>query len=368
MIRGLRRIRMLLLGLGGLLLLPGCWNQRAIDRRAIVLAIAVSAHRQWTFLFPNVTVTVSSLSSLQGSSQFYPITVRANSYQEALHRVQLQSARDVSVGDLEVLLLSSRLTTDQCTRVIDEITLTGEAPSKFWVAAVQGSPATVLTRVTPQTVVPVYYLSNYFSCHGCHATHLGVRGWEWWDRRFTPGVSPILPVVDPTPTGVTVRQLLVYRTLGAPLLMSPSVTQGFAYLTGKVRKSVLPLTVDGQHYLIAPIRDHVSSRVTLTATAVDVRVRIHADGEIAALPSNTVMTPTTERAVNRAARRVILRWSMAAIRWANHTHTDPFGYAERAAWFQNAVAASLPAATLVTLPIHAQVRARVAVQGEGLAR
>lgn len=352
----------------GIALLPGCWNQRPIDQRAIVLAMAVSARHRWTFLFPNVTVTASSLTSMSSSNQFYAITVHARSYLQALDRVQRQSTRAVSLGDVEVLLVSPQLTTQQLTSIIHDVTLNGSVPSKLWLVAATQSPASLLLHVTPQTMVPVYDIPSYFNCHGCHPTNLGVRGWQWWVRRVTPGTSPIMPMVRATPTGIEVRQMLVYREQGKPVPMPKPITEGFAYLTGKVTKSVLAVHMRQHRYLIAFIRDHVSSHVQLTATAVNVQVTIHAVGELVGAPPGQMVTPSTERAVDQAASRAIVGQCVSTLTWANQTHTDPFGYAERAAWLQTAVASSIPQSAWVRLPIHAQVQAQMTIQGEGLSR
>lgn len=366
----LRRIRHFLAMFLGLTLLTGCWDQRPIEQRAIVVAIGVSAHDRWTFLFPNVAVTASSLSSLGETKQFYAIEVHAPSYTVALHRVQLQSSRQVSMGDLEVIDVSSDLTGSQLSRIVDAMTLSGSVPSQVWLTASQTSPSMLVMQHPPQTIVPVYYLSSYFSCHGCHAAGYGVRAWEWWDQWETPGVSPILPMFTPTAQGAAVRQMLVYGGHGAPRLMPRTVTEGYAYLTGKVHSGTLRILVDGQPFVITPIVGQASSQVRLTPTTVDVRVTLHAQGEMqmADMRPGIILTPAIERAVDQAAGRRLVQLSLAAIDWANHTHTDPFGYAKRAAWFQTAVAQSIPPQQLVTLPIDAQVMAQVVVQGEGLVR
>ena len=351
-----------------LLLVPGCWNQLPVNELAIAVALAVSADHQWTFLFTNATVTASSLTSMSSSEQFYPITVRAASYQAALDRVQRQSPRAVGVGDLETLIISARLTTEQVTSIMHDVTLNGAVPIKLWLVASQNSPTSLLLHSTPETVLPVYGISSYFSCHGCHAANLGVRGWQWWVRRVTPGISPVIPMVTATPTGLAVREMLVYPAQGKPLTMPRRVTDGFSYLTGKVTKSVLPLQVGHQRYLIASVRDHASSHVQLTPTAVHVHVVIHAIGDLVGAPPGQMITSATEQAVDRAASRAILSQSLLTIDWANRTRTDPFGYAERGAWLRNTVATAIPPSALAGLPIHAQVRVSMQIQGEGVSR
>ncbi len=362
------RIRGLLtMGLG-LLLLTGCWDQRSIEKRSIVLAMGISADDHWTLLYPNVAVTASSLSSMDQSDQFYAITVDAQSYQNALHRVQLQDSRQVSVGDVQLVDLSSSLSRAQLARMMDAMILTGGLPAQAWLAASHTTPSTLLMHSSPQTVVPVYDLSSYFDCNSCHAADLGVRAWQWWDRSVTPGVSPVLPLLTETKEGAAVYQILVYPSSGKPLMMPRQATQGFAYLMGKVKAGTLKLNWDGTTYFISPVIDHATARVRLTPTAVNVHVVIHAKGEIADLPPGPLVTRATEQAVEQAAAERLVQLCTIAIQWANQTHTDPFGYAKRAAWLDNQTAQAISPQRLATLPIQAEIKAKVNVQGEGLTR
>lgn len=352
----------------GLMSLSGCWDQRAIENRTIVMALGISAHHRWTFIFPNVTVSASSLASGGQSAQFYSITVQARSYQTAMHRVQLQAAHQVSTGDLQLVDLSTDLSRKQVWRIVDAMILTGGVPAQVWLSASPTAPATLLTHPSPQTVVPVYYLASYFACHACHAAEFGIRAWRWWDRAVTPGVSPILPILTKTQEGAEVRHMLVYPSHGKPVMMPRRVTQGFVYLTGKVKSGTQQVLVGGATYVVSQILDHTTSRVQLTPTAVDVRAVLHANGEMADMPPEHLITRATERAIERAADQRLVQLSREAIQWANQTHTDPFGYAKRAAWLDNSTAAAIPPQILANLPIKAVITARVKIEGEGLAR
>jgi hypothetical protein len=223
----------------------GCGEQRGVpSSTATVLAMAVSAHHQWTFLFPNPAVTVSSLASQATGSEFYTISVTASSYPEALERVQQQSARAVFTQDVKVILFGAALPGPRVAQVVTSMTETGLVPGRAWMVATQAPPSQVLMHYTPQTAVPVYALADYFDCTTCHYTDLGVRAWQWWVRSITPGVSPVLPVVRPTATGLDVIRLLVYGSQGRPVLMPVPLTVGWAYLSDKVHEANLNLTVD----------------------------------------------------------------------------------------------------------------------------
>ncbi|MGC8488549.1 MAG: Ger(x)C family spore germination C-terminal domain-containing protein [Clostridia bacterium] len=345
-----------------LVLLSGCGDQRAPSNTAIVLAIAVSARHQWTFLFPNPAVTVSSLASKASGSEFYTISVTASSYPAALARVQEQSARVVFTQDVKVIVLGAALSGPQVAQIVSSMTESGLVPARAWLVATQASPAQVLMHYTPQTTVPVYALADYFDCASCHYTDLGVRGWQWWVRSMTPGVSPVLPVARPTATGLDVSRLLVYPTQGRPVLMPAPLTVGWAYLSGKVHEASLALTVDGHPYVLSSMGASARVRCVRVAGTVDVTVRMQAHGEIANSPPQRVLLPQDETRVEAAGAAALAHLAARTISWANHTHTDPFGYAMQASWGQPADVALTP------LPIRARIWVTVRVQGEGMNR
>ena len=349
-------------------LLSGCWNQRPIDQRAIVIAVGVSAHHQWRFLFPNVAVTVDSLTAIPSAQQFYTVSVRAPTWQRAVQRLQVAMDRKVSVGELQLLIVDHRLSTGQVTRIVDGLNTTGAVPATFWIAASPGSPAVLLEQASPQTVVPYYDVATYFDCPNCHPLRLVQRGWQWWAHNGTPGDSPYLPLARPTPTGVAVQQLLVYPLHGRPVLMPPPITQGFAYLTNRAVDVAVPVSLDGHAYTVVRIHAHVRTRVHLTPHAVAVQVQIHTRGIIDDAPPHTLITRALEHAVGLAAAHVIAVRSRDTIDWANRTHTDPFGYAKRAAWLDDALGETFSPARLTTLPIQAHIAVRVTIHGDGVAR
>ena len=363
--RGLVR---LLASVCALPLLSGCWNQRPIEQRAIVIAVGVTAHHQWRFLFPNVAVTADSLTAIPSAQQFYTVSVRAPTWQRAVHRLQAGMARKVSVGELQLLMVDDRLSTGQVTRIVDGLNTTGAVPATFWIAASPGSPAALLEQTSPQNVVPYYAVATYFDCRGCHPLRLVERGWQWWAQNATPGDSPYLPLARPTPHGVAVRQLLVYPLHGRPVLMPPPITQGFAYLTNRAVDVAVPVSLDDQAYTVARLDAQVRTRVHLTPRAVAVQVQVRAAGIIDDAPPHTLVTRSLEHAVGLAAAHVIAVRCRDTIDWANRTHTDPFGYAKRAAWLDDALGEMFSAARLTTLPIQAHIAVRVTIHGDGVAR
>ncbi|MCL8207458.1 MAG: hypothetical protein K6V97_05220 [Actinomycetia bacterium] len=362
-----RLARIVLAGLLGLSL-TGCWDQAPIENRAVVVAIAVDPGRRgnerWTFLFPNVSATASSLSSTSPSENFYAVAVDAPSLAAAFTAVQQRLARDVYPGQLQVVLWSDRLPTRAVASVVAAVAQNGIMPSAAWVLATVGQASRILTEPSPQSVVPSYYLAKFFGCRSCQPFDLGEESWDWWDRHLTPGIAPIAPVAQAAGQTVTINRLAVYPPDGPPAVMPPLATEGYGYLSGRVNKATLSWRWRGQWLTLADIRDTPRIRVHLERGAVVVQETVNATGILAAVSQRQPME-AAERAAARLAAAAILDRCRAAVRFANRTHTDPFGYARLAAWTDNRAAAGMTPTTLDRLPIRADLTVHVTVRGAG---
>ncbi|WP_053960818.1 Ger(x)C family spore germination C-terminal domain-containing protein [Sulfobacillus thermosulfidooxidans] len=353
------------------LLLPmitGCWDQRPIEQEAIVVGMGVTRNHQWTMVFPNVAVSVGSLTGIPPSQQFYSVTVKAKTWPQALEEAQAAIDRNISFGELQVLALDRHLQTPSVAKIVDALNAMGPIPATFWLMAAQRGPLTLLTRSSPQTIVPYYYLSTYFDCTNCHAINLDQREWQWWAQSETPGISPYVPLVVPISGGITVRQILVYPPHGSPQLMPITATTGFAYLTGRVLHAALTVPVESYKFVLGKVGESVKVHAHFTSQSVAVHITIHAHGIIMSTPPGVIVTRDMEEIASHQAAQRIAAESLTAIRWANETHTDPFGFAKSAAWAHPILAAQFSPEQLTQLPIHAQVTVKFQVLGEGVSR
>jgi hypothetical protein len=139
------------------------------------------------------------------------------------------------------------------------------------------------------------------------------------------------------------------------------------YLTGRVVNGSLSVQVKGAPYAVSRIRDSADVSLHLTQTAVQATVHIRAQGTLAEDPPGFSLTRATEVRVGTALAIAMAQRSARAIAWANKTHTDPFGYAKKAAWLDPSVATEISPDALTSLPIHATIDVHATVQGEGVA-
>jgi hypothetical protein len=347
--------------------LTGCWDQRPIEDRAVAIAVAVSRADQWAFVFPNVAVTVSNLGQIPPGQEFYALAVRAPTWPEALRRLQTRMSRQVSLGELQLLVVDKGLSHAAVTRIIDDMNTDGSVPATFWVAAA-AKPIAIVQLTSPQSIVPYYILSQYFDCTACHALTMGEHAWQWWADDGTPGDTPYLPLIEGRPDSFTVRQWMVYATDGPPTAAPPPITEGMAYLLGRVHAAVLSVKVHGMPFELDRVQASVRESSHLTPRAVIARIRIQVKGNIGDTPPHEVLTRKLEQVIDRAASARLTQLCAEAIDWTNRHHADPYGFGKRAAWRDNELGEEMSSATLSELPVRAHIDVEVHVQGEGVMR
>ncbi|NMP22041.1 hypothetical protein HIJ39_06700 [Sulfobacillus sp. DSM 109850] len=225
-----------------LLLLSGCWDQRPVEGRVLVEAVGVAPTTRpdtwaWTFVFPNPTESVSSLSSLSPSDQIYAVTVSAATWTGALLKAQERTTRDLYFGQFRVLAISPRLPAASWDRLISTFNRSGRVLKTFWIVA--GHPAAAVVATAPVSEgAPLYALFKLLACH-CQPYFWAQRAWQVWDRLTTPGVkAPTVPVI--TVAGPHVLNT-AFATVGPRRvsISSACTSAGWAYLTQHVVKGGL---------------------------------------------------------------------------------------------------------------------------------
>lgn len=331
-------IRMRVLAIGAIFLiivmLGGCWDSEPDTDRASALVLTVSQASpkewHWTFYFPNPTVTVSSLSQLKPSNQFYTMGVTASSLDRAYTRVQQKLARDLYLGQLEVIILSSKLTKPEMLRLLNAYNREGVTPKTVYIL-VGTPPVNDLALVTPQESIPSVYWESYFECHQCQPEYLGHPEWKVWDDMVTPGVSPVVPYGT---KAYEMTKIAVYPGKGRPIIYSTQATEGWAYLKGQVAKETLAFETPWGRITLANVHGTAHNQVRPGNGTIDVSTDIHLSVTLAEWGSSVELTPSILKQIEILGERAVLSRCLLSIGEANRTHTDPFGYG-RSLWFQH---------------------------------
>lgn len=348
-----------------LLSLTGCWDSKPIDHQGIVLMMSIRAAKtpgqyDWRFVFPNVTLSPSSLSSITPSDEYYDIRVTAPTFATATMRAQEKSARALYLGQLEGIVWDTQLPFRQLWPLLSAVNAAGTIPKTFWVMTADGgSLSRYMNFVSPQVVVPRIALAAYFDCTRCSPMRLGERGWQFWSDAVSPGVSPAVPVVQLKKGELAVRTIAVYAPNSQAVVYTPAETQGFGYLTGRVQRLTLDFLWHGQMVSLARVSDRRSVQTRPTPQALHVRETVHLNAFIDDVSGQNRVTLRDERAIARRAEHDVLELCLLAIHRANATQTDPFGYARPADWFHPSPGFR---------PIQATITVILTLKGEGVIR
>ena len=344
--------------------LSGCWDDHPLDNQGIVVSLGISPEPKtgdfkWTFTFPNVTLSPSSLASIKSNEQYYRISVDAPTFAGAVTKAQQESSRIVYLGQLHTFIWPNTLSWQQLWPVVSALNSQGPIPKTFWVMAATPSVKTLMTFVSPQVVAPRSYLATYFDCIHCQPFLLGQHEWEFWSHGVTPGISPYVPLINLRGHKLAIRQILVYPPSGQPVLYSTRETTGFGFLSGKIKRATVSLDWNGNHVGLTRLHDshHITVHKTAKGMMVDESIRVTGFIDQTAPESQPILS---QNKIRELAQKRIIYWCLTAIHKANETRTDPFGYGQSILWQQGQRAAFLP--------IHAHITVSVSLKGEGMLR
>ncbi len=351
------------------LTLTGCWDQRSVTNRGVAVGLEVSPTSKpglfaWTYLFPNVTVTVSSLPSIKPREQYFSETVTAASLAQSQTLVQQKLSRDLYMGQLKVVVWSSTMTTEHVITLLNTLNHEGLIPKTYWVVTGPPPLAKLLTP-SPQEVVPQLYLSRMFDCLKCQPFNLGRHGWQFWADTVTPGISPNAPYAS-GPTHINELAVYGHGRHGRPYIFNAEQTQGWAYLTARADKGTLTLFTRPGVATISRVHGSRSMKVQLVRGTLQVKETLRLTALLSQIPSGVALDHQYLLRVQRLGEQAVLARCLAAIRVADSTHTDPFGYARTLLWTNSQTTRRMPLDQLVSLPIHATITVRLKIVGQGV--
>ncbi len=314
--------------------LTGCWDQHPVEFRAPVAGISIDPTSRpdryaFTFLFPNVTITASSIESIPTDQQFYSISVTAPTLIQAVDDVQHRQSRALYMGQVRILCLSTRLPVQVWRSVLQESADSGRFVMTFWVLT---SPEArkVLESISPSEVVPDVALYRALNSRVQPVLWPG-RGWRVWEDMVTPGISPAVMEVHPSGQQVALHQLAVLGPHGI-VRWDGDQTDGWAYAVGRVIRETETVRVDQQATSVGLIRAHTRTRVVRTPSGVVVQLHLRCSGEVVGGGVGQQDSIAMDRKVEERVADLIQQKVLAAWREAVATHTDPMGFHRLAHW------------------------------------
>lgn len=262
--RRTRLARMLAVGFLALLL-TGCWDQRPVNERDIVTTIGVDpgpspGDFRWAFVFPNPTSEPTGVGGTSSGPQVFSTAVLGKSLAGALSAAQRANTRELFMGHIRMLALSTKLSPSAWYRLIDAVNRMGPVVETLWVVAAR-TGSTAAAYVPPSEQVPEVGTYQALGC-GCLPVNWGKRLWQTWVETETPGASPTVPYVNFRGNTLHFDQIAVLSPTA--LTVWPKVaSEGWSYLTSRaVRAAVTVTTGHGEVWAVQGVsgRAHVTFR------------------------------------------------------------------------------------------------------------
>lgn len=313
-----------------LLGVSGCGGVTGINQTGVVLALGIDpgihGQYQWTFMFPNPSITPSSESSIQPNQEFYLLSTQANTLAQAVEKVSATTDRHVYLGDTQVVALNDTFSSAAMRRLVQVLITTGNLPPRVWLTLAEPSAVKTLRTSSPEEVVPTLFLSSYFSCDICHALHLATRLWQVWDDMLVPSQTAVIPVTTVMHKTIEVNRC-AWLTPSRVIVCSPAQTVHWAMVMGLYKNGALQVLDNKRSAYAEDVRISTRRRVDIRGRRAVAYWKISVAGHWQSVQRNAA-----NRALNLAAEREILHNVLALYRWAGQEQADPFGVRNQLVW------------------------------------
>ncbi len=335
-----------------LLNVTACGTVAGINQTGVVLALGVdpgpSGQLLWTFMFPNPTITPSSEASVKPSEEFYTLQSYASSLVQAAEKVSMLTDRHVYLGDIQVVALSSHISSRELVHVIHLLINTGDFPPRAWLTIASPSGEAVLKVSPPEEVVPTVFLGSYFSCRICHAIQLETRVWQVWDDLLVPSHTAVIPWS--TVQGHTIQvNGSIWLTPTHIVKCGRKQTLYWAMAMGKYRAGTL--AIDNNRVVAEGVR--IASHRWILASSRHVVARwiitLHGHWQ-------SENTGFKETSYDNLAEKMVLRHVLEIYQLAAKQRVDPFGVLNQVVWTTSGKA--IMPQTEVTVLCHIEATAR----------
>jgi spore germination protein KC len=323
--------------------LTGCWDDKSLDTRTLVLAMGFYPARQpgqiaVYFAIPTPAgLTSDSGSSSSGGASGPPIIILkgvGHSIGQAFSAAQASTNRDLYLGHTIFLLFSTKLSPKALRRLVNALDRIGTLDKTPFVAATSAPFASVMGTIPQEHFPPLYY-EELFSCTTCQQLMLGVRFWEMSDRLWTPGVDLVLPLLRPTKQGPAVDEVALYRGTRYVMTLTPKETAAYAIAAGLSRKTSIffPRLWDTNLDFVAD-KAHVATRMMHGRLQATLAIHATATLESIATPTETAAQVA---AISQKAAALLADQAVSFVRLSQRHDVDALGFGRSLAWSAPAI-------------------------------
>jgi spore germination protein KC len=331
----------------------GCWDWRIIDDLSIVFGMGIDPVEdepemlEITFVHP--------IFNPQSGETRVARTVRGYSLQQALFNLQYQTDQQPVLGKLVVIVFSEEAArSDGMRRILMEFDQIRDNNPMAWVCMVRGVDAQkVLTMDLPEQPRAAVFLSDLFNQNSSEGRIPQITVASCWIRIHTPGVTPVIPVVElagpegEEPNGILLAGLAVIDEAGRMKgTLSDTETLLYMMLTGDMQRGRFDTQIDflGQEKrvitaFIQKSSSRVQTKIQDDKAAIEIKTEIILNGLNADLMTKNVLQKDLFRELEIALARDIQGNMLRLLEKTRQWESDIFGFgqfvrAQNPRWFE----------------------------------
>ncbi len=334
--RGVALVALLSLGA----LLAGCWDNRPVEARDLVLAMGVSPgpHQGLTvsLAIPTPSGLESGTSASGGSSSggkppTYVLTGSGPDMGAAISRAQSETNRDIYLGQTQIVLFSHRLTPKEFASAVSWLSRLGPFDKTAFAAVAEAPMAKTLAYEPVSTRLGPMYFLTLFTCTHCQTVALRRTLWSLEMRTVTPGLSIWLPAVDAVGPNFVVRRIMAFRGSAPAVLLTPQQTMTMGYLLAHTSKATMSLPTSVGPVGVRAVTATRVNTVKWSGGHLHIHVALSVMAIIDQLPLGQA-SPTLIREVESAMNRTLVHRVLQVMTLLQRLGSDPEGYGAALFW------------------------------------
>ncbi|OLZ10592.1 hypothetical protein BFX06_08430 [Sulfobacillus thermosulfidooxidans] len=319
--------------------LTGCWDNRPVDSRALVFTLGIEPSPKQNefrmiFQFPTPPAMAKYSKGSGGSSQTPPvadIVGQGKSVAQCFNAAQSQVSRDLYLGQIQLIAISTQLSAPLLTRVLYSLDRIGTLDQTPFLFATSQPLEKVMSVNTDQEDFPTLYYTTLFACQRCQTDALGVRLWQFAANAATPGVDPYLPQVTvKTKTDeIDVDRIALYQHLRYVGTLDANQTMTFGILKGLAHKVSLFLpreeatlrAIHGPAHLTVTEHNgavYATFNIKLHSTLEGIKTQTETEGQLAEL--------------SREGSAILAHRCLALLQNLQKMDVDPLGVGRKFDW------------------------------------
>lgn len=241
---------LLLIALTGML--SGCWDNREPRRRAYVLGLAIDPDpKGGSDISVSVQLPIPGQSRPtgsggggggggQGQPEFYLVRGSGPTLLKALEGAQQLISRELFLGQMRAVVLSSTLSAAQMNHVMTSLWTQPEIDETIYLVQARGRASDLLAQPVKLERLPALYFNNIFEAVRRMTVSEPVQLWQYWRALRTSGWDPVLPTVAIAGEGfLSMRGLALFRENEPAGTLDGDEAQGYLWIMGRARGGVV---------------------------------------------------------------------------------------------------------------------------------